>query len=94
MIVDIRRGPGDYDWQMLNWAEALECPAHVLLTKADKLKRGAAKNTLLKVRRELDGVASVQLFSALKRDGADEARKVLDTFLSVAGSAEEKPGAE
>lgn len=82
VIVDIRRGLGDYDWQMLDWAESLGCPAHVLLTKADKFKRGAAKNTLLKVRRELDGVATVQLFSALKKDGDGEARKVLDAMLT------------
>jgi GTP-binding protein len=83
VIVDIRRGLGDYDWQMLNWADSLGCPAHVLLTKADKLKRGAAQNALLKIRREIDGVASVQLFSALKKDGDDEARKTLNTMLEI-----------
>ncbi len=85
IIVDIRRGIGDYDRQMLQWAEALNCPAHILLTKADKLKRGAAKAALFKVSGELNtefsGVASVQLFSALKRDGADEARRALDGML-------------
>ncbi len=87
VIVDIRRGLGDYDWQMLNWAASIGCPAHVLLTKADKLKHGAAKNALLGVRRELAGGASVQLFSALKRDGAEEARRVLDTLLGGADQA-------
>jgi GTP-binding protein len=81
IIVDIRRGIGDYDRQMLQWAESLNCPAHVLLTKADKLKRGAAKAAVLTVSKELSGVASVQQFSALKRDGADEARRVLDRML-------------
>ena len=81
VIVDIRRGLGDYDWQMIEWAGSLHRPAHVLLTKADKLKRGAAKNTLLKVRKELGDAASVQLFSALKKDGDDEARRVLDEML-------------
>jgi GTP-binding protein len=81
VIVDIRRGLTDFDWQMIDWAQQLGCPAHVLLTKSDKLKRGAAKNTFLQVRRELEGAATVQLFSALKRDGADEARKVLDEML-------------
>ncbi len=86
VIVDIRRGLGDYDRQMLGWAAALDCPAHVLLTKADKLKRGAAKAALLQVRRELDGAASVQLFSALKREGVDEARSVLDGLLGGAAT--------
>lgn len=82
VIVDIRRGLGDYDWQMIEWANSLHRPAHVLLTKADKLKRGAAKNMLLKVQRELGDAATVQLFSALKRDGDAEARTVLDAMLT------------
>jgi len=99
VIVDIRRGLGDYDRQMLAWAASLGCPAHVLLTKADKLKRGAAKTALLQVRRELAGAATAQLFSALKRDGADEARRVLDTMLAAAAapdgeSAEQFTGPE
>ena len=89
VIVDIRRGLGDYDWQMIEWARSLHRPAHVLLTKADKLKRGAAKNALLQVRRELDGAATVQLFSALKRDGDTEARKLLDSMLAGVNDGEE-----
>jgi len=93
VIVDIRRGIGDYDRQMLQWADALNCPAHVLLTKADKLKRGAAKAALFKVSKEIknefSSASSVQLFSALKRDGADEARVVLDKMLQGDASAPE-----
>lgn len=81
VIVDIRRGLGDFDWQMLHYAESLECSAHVLLTKADKLKRGAAMNTLQRVRKELGGAGTVQLFSASKRTGVDEARTALDQML-------------
>ena len=36
---------------------------HCLLTKADKLSRGAAGNALQAVRRDLGAIASVQLFS-------------------------------
>jgi GTP-binding protein len=52
-----------------------------LLTKADKLKRGQAAATLLGVRKQLGDKASVQLFSALDRQGLDEARDVLARFL-------------
>jgi len=83
VIVDVRRGLGDYDRQMLDWAAGLDCPAHVLLTKADKLKHGAARNALLGARRELGDLATVQLFSALKRHGADEARGKLDAMLDA-----------
>ncbi len=58
----------------------------MLLTKSDKLKRGPAGNTLLRVRKELAGLhpdASVQLFSSLKRSGLEEARAVLDHWLGL-----------
>jgi len=83
VVVDIRRSLGDFDWQMVDWATQIGVPAHVLLTKADKLKRGAAKTALLQAKKELDGAATIQLFSALKKDGVDEGRKVLDEMVSV-----------
>ena len=79
LIVDIRRQLQDYDRQMIAFAGDL--PVHILLTKADKLKRGQASTALLQVRKELGDHASAQLFSALKRDGEDEARAVLEDFL-------------
>ena len=82
LVVDARRTLSDFDRQMLSFADSVSLPVHVLLTKADKLKRGQASSALLQVRKELDGKASVQLFSALKRQGVDEARKVLEDFLS------------
>jgi GTP-binding protein len=81
LIVDIRRQLTDFDRQMMAFAESVELPVHVLLTKADKLKKGQAGNALLAVRRELGDRASVQLFSALKRQGEQEARGVLERGL-------------
>jgi len=81
LVVDVRRQLGDFDRQMLEFAGTVEVPVHVLLTKADKLKRGKAAAALLSVKRELGAAASVQLFSALKRDGVDQAREVLENFL-------------
>ncbi len=81
IVVDIRRRLTDFDWQMLEFADSVDLPVHVLLTKADKLKRGQQATALLDVRKALDGRASVQTFSALKRDGEREAREVLDAFL-------------
>ena len=82
LIVDIRRQLTDFDRQMIAFAESVELPVHVLLTKADKLKKGQASNALLTVRKELGERASVQLFSALKRQGEQEARDTLENFLS------------
>ena len=81
LVVDVRRQLGDFDRQMLAFAESVGVPVHVLLTKADKLKRGKAAAALLSVKNELGEAAGVQLFSALKRTGVEEAREVLETFL-------------
>ena len=86
LVVDIRRRITAFDRQMLAFAEAVGLPVHVLLTKADKLKRGQAANALLEVRRDLGDVATVQQFSALTRLGEDEARSKLDEFLTPAAA--------
>jgi GTP-binding protein len=70
---------------MLDWAMQASMPVHILLTKADKLKRGAASSTLLQVRAALESQAdltSVQLFSALKHQGHKELIAVLDAWLT------------
>ena len=81
LVVDVRRQLGNFDRQMLSFAADVGVSVHVLLTKSDKLKRGKAATALLEVRKELGDAASVQLFSALKRDGVDEAREVLERLL-------------
>ena len=82
LIVDIRRQLKDYDRQMMAFAEEVNLPVHILLTKADKLKRGQAARALLEVSKEVDDRATVQPFSALSRQGESEARDVLERFLA------------
>lgn len=72
LVVDIRHPMKPFDQQMLAWCVAAGLPCHVLLTKADKLKRGPAQAALLKLRRELPPLASAQVFSATRGDGIDE----------------------
>ena len=81
LIVDIRRKLTDFDRQMLAFAESVGLPVHVLLTKSDKLKRGQAATALHEVRRELGSGITIQHFSALSRQGEDEARARLEDFL-------------
>jgi GTP-binding protein len=86
LLMDVRHPLKPVDQQLLDWCWEVEMPVHVLLTKADKLKRGAAQNTLLQVRKELkarapDGLCSVQLFSSLKGTGLTEVYQVLDRWL-------------
>ncbi len=92
LVVDLRRSLGDFDWQMLDWCREIDCPVHVLLTKADKLKRQAAATALQRARRDLQEIASVQLFSALSRQGLEPARQALAELL--AGRQKKASGAE
>lgn len=83
LLMDIRHPLQAFDTMIINWAVEAEMPVHVLLTKSDKLKRGAVNNTLHKVRRHLqeanvDDLVSVQAFSALKHDGVEQLVNVLN----------------
>jgi len=84
LVMDIRHPLTEFDWQMIEWCENSDIRLHILLTKADKLKFGAAKNSLLSVQRELRQLTvsvSVQLFSAMKKTGIDEIHATLDEWL-------------
>ena len=83
LIVDIRRGITDFDRHMIEFAESVQLPVHVLMTKADKLKKGPAAAARLAAEKELRGRATVQTFSALKRAGEQEARAQLEGFLDA-----------
>lgn len=86
IIMDVRRPFTEYDTQMLEWCRQSHMSTHILLTKADKLKRGAAKNTLFKVQKLLktDYVGTTaQLFSSLKKTGVDEAKGVLNEWFEL-----------
>ncbi|HEX5765617.1 MAG TPA: ribosome biogenesis GTP-binding protein YihA/YsxC [Woeseiaceae bacterium] len=81
LVVDVRRQLMDFDRQMLAFSSFVDLPVHILLTKADKLRRGQASRALLEVRQAAGADVSVQLFSATTRQGLDEARQVLARFL-------------
>lgn len=86
LLTDIRHPLKYFDEQMLHWAKDGQLPVHVLLTKADKLKHGAAKTALLQVKKQLDLLDlpfSIQLFSALKKDGLHELADVLGGWLQL-----------
>lgn len=92
LLMDIRHPLKPFDEMMLSWCQKNGIAAHVLLTKADKLKRGAAKNSLLKLRKTLkeSGLsATIQTFSAPKKEGVEEARAMLDSWLGFAESVGE-----
>lgn len=92
VAVDARRGLGDFDWQMIDWARALGCPVHVLLTKADKLNREDQARALAAARQELGAGMGVQLFSGTTRLGVEQAREALQRLLHGLPAAPAAPG--
>ena len=86
VIMDIRHPVKDYDAQMLEWCQHFNIATHVLLTKADKLKRGAAKQALFSVQktlRELAFDSTVQMFSSVDKTGVDELREKLNDWFEL-----------
>ncbi|MDH5388388.1 MAG: ribosome biogenesis GTP-binding protein YihA/YsxC [Gammaproteobacteria bacterium] len=92
VIMDIRHPLKEFDLQMLDWCDHFKIPAHVLLTKSDKLKRGPQQATLLKCRKFLkeEGYeATIQTFSSLKKDGLDELVRKLNSWMELETKAPE-----
>lgn len=90
LLMDIRHPLQPFDLLMLDWARRAAMPVHVLLTKADKLKFGAARTAQLEVQKRLAGQASAQLFSAVTRAGLPELQQQLGAWLNItdAGAGE------
>jgi GTP-binding protein len=90
LIMDSRRPFTDLDIQMLEWFAPTGKPIHCILTKADKLNRNESVNALRQAQQVLDSYVdeegngfpfTVQLFSALKRIGIEEANdKIIELF--------------
>lgn len=84
LMMDSRHPMQPLDQMMLDWTRDLELPVHVLLTKADKLSRNQANQTLFALQKTLKQnypLASAQLFSSLNKQGLDQAWSKLDEWL-------------
>ena len=86
IVMDIRHPLTDYDRQMLAWGRRAELSILLLLTKADKLRRGAANAARLAVERAVadgSGRIAVELFSAPERQGVARVQSILDRWLDL-----------
>jgi GTP-binding protein len=86
LIMDIRHPFTDLDQQMLDWYRTAHRPVLVLLSKSDKLSRGARLTTLAKARAWLARVeieGEVLTFSSVSREGVDEAESILRGWLGL-----------
>ncbi|WP_330924565.1 ribosome biogenesis GTP-binding protein YihA/YsxC [Candidatus Sororendozoicomonas aggregata] len=83
LLMDIRHPMKAFDQMMLQWSIDSQLPLHVLLTKSDKLKQGAARQVLNKYHNEFRDfpLLTIQLFSAFKKTGVDELGSKLDQWL-------------
>jgi len=86
LIVDARRGLKDDDRGLIAWARNRGRRVHLLLSKSDKLTRNEARQQLRQLVGELETGVAAQLFSAVNKEGVDEARHALEDLL------EKKPG--
>ena len=72
IVVDIRRGIGRLDWELIEMVSS-GLALHILLTKSDKLSRSAVKTEILKARGQLDqGRHTVSSLSSLNQQGLDQ----------------------
>jgi GTP-binding protein len=85
LIMDVRHPLTKLDRQMLDWFIPTGKPVHILLTKADKLSRQQATQTLFAVKKELADICpmcTVQLFSSLKKQGMEEAEAIIGSWFA------------
>lgn len=86
LVMDSRHPLKPYDLQMLEWANQIEIPVHVLLSKVDKLNRKESTANLQKVESALAEFSihfSAQTLSSLKRWGIEEAHAKLDQWFEL-----------
>jgi GTP-binding protein len=88
LIMDIRHPLQEIDTMLIDWAVESDVPLHTLLTKSDKLSRGAAQNTLHKLHTDMknagvDDSVTAQTFSALNGDGVEQLAKQVGLWLAL-----------
>jgi len=103
LMMDARRPFTALDLQMIEWFATTGKPIHCLLTKADKLNRNESVNALRQARTVLASYVdaegkpfpfTVQMFSALKRLGLEEADAKLLELMGLNAEAETSDPAE
>ena len=83
LLMDIRHPLQEMDGELLRWAVHAKLPVHVLLTKADKLRRGPALQVMASVKQTIkryNKETTLQLFSVLAGIGLDEVYQQLDEW--------------
>ena len=86
LVMDIRHPLKTLDQRMIDWSLARGLPVHALLTKADKIGRGAASSAVLALMKQYagaQGLLTAQSFSSLKKTGVEELIGVIDRWFGL-----------
>ena len=85
LVMDCRHPLKPFDEMMLQWCINSDIDTNILLTKSDKLKKGAASSTKLAVKNAVKDTPNinVQLFSSLKKEGIPELCQYLDKIFEL-----------
>ncbi len=86
LLMDCRHPLKDSDQLLIQWCQDSDLPCHLVLTKSDKLSR----QQQMAAKREVETAVAasplftVQLFSAVNRDGLDTLTRQLDQWFGYA----------
>ena len=94
LVMDVRNPMQDLDKVLMKRAFDTNLPLHIILTKIDKISRGASKNTLFQLRQglknsALDHLVTAQVFSSVTGEGVDELSSKLAGWLLTKTSPRE-----
>lgn len=84
IIMDIRHPLKESDCQMIEWCDERNLPMHLVLTKADKIKKNKVNQTLFSVQKDVKEVQtpiSVQVFSSETKLGLPELKAKLSEWM-------------
>lgn len=96
LIVDSRRGLQDRDIGLLQFVNDRKLPVHIVLSKADKLNNQEKSLCLRKAKSQIQPYVdsgqdvTVQLWSALKKQGLSELNKLLNHWIRPEEANEEQ----
>ena len=93
VLMDIRHPFKDSDQDLIHWAVDAGIPVLALLTKSDKFKSGKRKAQVLMAKEAalaFCGDVTVQSFSSLNKQGLDELEAVLNQWLGLTKSRDER----
>ncbi|MDX1668536.1 MAG: ribosome biogenesis GTP-binding protein YihA/YsxC [Limnobacter sp.] len=96
MIVDSRRNLQDRDLGLLEFVKSRKLPVHIVLSKADKLKKQEKvqclrqAKTLVKPWTDEGQAVSLQLWSATKKEGLEALNQQLSAWIRPESTTEEE----